>query len=622
MKNFTTKLFGASLFLLALASSCKNDFSKLVPPSPADQGATGNISYKAPKVLYIIADGARGVSVRDANIPNLNSLIPNAIYSWTSLADTIQTDASNWADMITGVKKEKHNVLTEDFAGNALATYPPIFARIQSARPTFRTAVFATSAAFKNNLTTGAAVSESFTSDDDLATRMNNFLQADTAQMVVGEFGAIEAAGKLGGFDNTANASYKAAIEKFDTQVGTILSTIKNRKTYAKENWLIIVTSNRGGLFTGGPNDQTIFSNTNSNTFTIMSASTYNQTFLAKPFLGNFYSGKSIELKGDPERGTAQVSTALSPFFNFGDTSGFTISVKVKKHKNPVNVSRGDYYYQWPGFMGKRGKNLSDQTPTTEWGGNSEPGWDFCLFQNGWRFFLSGVGGFSNGKEIAGLNFTGDSWHDLTAVVERKPDGSKWVRVYTDGVMGIGNGSGASGAITTGAPYTSPYLLSKTGTDVNLDNSSVLRLGYTPGQMDGGTSNSTFGKIDVELKELKIFKTAIPDAIVTQYACDQKIDVSHPYYAYLIGYWPMDDGVGSTTIADKGPLSANFTLNQAKSGGYTWQTFTNNLICSPTASNLSLLVPKNSDIPTQILSWLNIPRQTSWALDGKVWITK
>ncbi|HWZ34647.1 MAG TPA: DUF4983 domain-containing protein, partial [Mucilaginibacter sp.] len=516
----------------------------------------------------------------------------------------------------TGVKKEKHNVLTEDFAGNALATYPPIFSRIQAVRPTFRTAVFTTSTAFKNNLTTGAAVSENFTSDDDLATRMNNFLQADTAQIVVGEFGAIEAAGKAVGFDDSFPA-YKAAIEKFDTQVGTLLSTIKNRKTYAKENWLVIVTSNRGGLYPGAPNDQTIFSNTNSNTFTIMAAATYNQTFLAKPFLGNSYSGTSIRLIGDPQRGTAQVSSQLSPFFNFGDTSGFTISVKVKKHKNPSNVSRGDYYYQWPGFMGKRGKNLGDQTPTTGWGGSTEPGWDFCLFQNGWRFFLSGVGGFSNGREIGGLNFSGDTWHDLTAVVERKPDGSKWVRVYTDGVMGIGNGGGGAIPLVGGNPLTTPILLAQNGTDVKLDNNSVLRLGYTPGEMD-----SSYGKIDVELKELKIFKVAIPDAIVTQYACDQKIDVSHPYFAYLVGYWPMDDGAGSTTIADKGPLAANFNLAQAQTNGYSWNTFTNNLICSPTASNLSLLVPKNSDIPTQILSWLNIPRQTSWALDGKVWITK
>jgi hypothetical protein len=81
----------------------------------------------------------------------------------------------------------------------------------------------------------------------------------------------------------------------------------------------------------------------------------------------------------------------------------------------------------------------------------------------------------------------------------------------------------------------------------------------------------------------------------------------------------MNEGSG-TTIADKGPIGADFTLSQAKAGGYSWEPFSQ-LICSPVATNLALTVPKNSDIPVQILSWLNISRQSSWGLDGKVWIT-
>jgi hypothetical protein len=521
--------------------------------------------------------------------------------------------------MITGVQKEKHNVLTEDFAGNALATYPPIFQRIKSVKPTFRTAVFSASAAFKNNLTTGAAVSEGFSSDDALKTRMVDFLKTDTAQIVVGEFAGIEAAGNAVGFDDTFPA-YKTAIETFDTQVGAILTAVKNRPTYDRENWMIIVTSNRGGVYDGAENDGTIFSNTNSNTFTIIATDTYNQTFLAKPFLGNQYTGTAPRFKGYPEKGIGQVNAEKSTYFNFGDTSGFTISVKVKKHKNPINVSRGDYYYNWPGFVGKRGNSATNSTPQTGWGNSNGPGWDFCLFQNGWRFLLSGVGSFKGGKEMAGLNFTGDTWHDLTAVVERKPDGSTVTRVYTDGVMAFGNNNG-SGAITTGPYSTTPFVLAGpgAGTDVNLDSNSPLRIGYTPGEQDGENGVSSLGKIDVDIKELKIFKAAIPDAIVKEYACDQTIDVSHPYYAYLVGYWPMGEGSGAT-IADKGPLGADFTLSQAKDGGYSWEPFSD-LICSPVATNLALTVPKNADIPVQILSWLNISRQSSWGLDGKVWIT-
>ncbi|MBC7400375.1 MAG: DUF4983 domain-containing protein, partial [Mucilaginibacter sp.] len=204
-------------------------------------------------------------------------------------------------------------------------------------------------------------------------------------------------------------------------------------------------------------------------------------------------------------------------------------------------------------------------------------------------------------------NFTGDTWHDLTVVVETRLDGRKQARIYTDGVAGITNRNGGSDA----NPATNPYIMPG---QPNFDNNSILRIGYTPGEMDGN-----LGDIDVELKELKIFKVAIPDGIVKQYACDQTINRSHPYYDYLVGYWPMGEGSG-TVINDKGPYAANFTLSQAQANGYQWNNFTD-LICSPVASDLSLKVPKNSDFPTQILSWFNISRQSSWALDGKVWIT-
>jgi hypothetical protein len=616
MKNFKAKLFGMSLLVLAF-SACNHDFEKGVPNSPA---LPPGQNYKTPKVLYIIADGARGTQVRDADIPTLKSLIPNAIYSWNSLGDVTQTDATNWADMITGVKKEKHNVLTEDFVGNNLATYKTIFERIKSVNANMRIAAFSSSLAFKTNLTAGTSVSENLANDETLKTRLVDFVKTDAADLIVGEFSGIEKAGIANGFDNEVPGStYKAAIHTFDTQLGAVLTSLKSRATYAEENWLIIVASNRGGAFTLAQkdDDKTIFSNTNANTFTIISNASYNPTFIAKPFVGNSYTGNAVEFVGNPKRGKAEVSSALSPFFNFGDTSGFTISVKIKKHKNLYNVSRGDYYYQWPSFLGKKGKTQTDATPATDWGNASgnPRGWDFCLFQNRWRFYFSGDKDAANGpskegKEIAGAEFSGDTWHDLTAVVERRVDGVKQVRIYTDGVPGITNQG-----FSIANPSTAPYVLPGSP---NFDNNSVLRMGWVPGQMDGGDGSNTFGAIDVELKELKIFKAALPDAVVRQYACDQTIDRSHPYFNYLIGYWPIDEGSG-ITLNDKGPLLANMKLSTTQPDGYKWTSFTD-LICSPAATNLSLLVPKNSDIPSQILSWFNIARQSAWALDGKVWI--
>jgi len=599
MKKFKSQWLGLSALALTLVASCSSDFDKVTPVSP-ELGA--GAKYKIPKVLYIIADGARGNSVREADVPSLKSLLPNSIYTWNSLADaTQQTNASNWADMITGVKKEKHGVVSEDFAGNKLAEFPSIFERMKSINQNLRIATFASSSAFKTRLTGGADVSELMGNDLAVKNRMVEFLATDTASIVLGQFDAIDAAGKASEYDNRS-VTYKSAIQTFDAQVGEILTAVKARPTYAKENWLVIITSNKGGQFAlpAALDDKTIFSNTTANTFTIIYNADYLQTFIAKPFVGNNWSGNSPRYLGDPEKAVAFVSAENSKLFNFGDTNSFTISVKVKKRKNPNNVSRGDYYYQWPSILGK--KNNSG------WGNGEGPGWEFSLLQDGWRFFVSGGKDFVNGWELQGANFSGDSWHDLTAVVELKPDGRKYCRIYTDGVMGMRNdvgGSGGSGSNPTAAKEA------KFDGMPNFDNNAPLRLGWTGGEIDG-----SYGKIDVNLAEFKIFKAALPDNVVKQYACDPTIDVSHPYYSSLIGYWPSSEGAGSK-ITDQGPLRADFTLQ----GGYKWEQFTD-LLCTPALSNVSLLVPKNADIPAQILSWFNIARQASWGLDGKVWISK
>jgi len=596
MKNFRIQSYigAAALSLITLISACNKGFDKVIPEAPAN---SDDVQFKAPKVLLIIADGARGTSVRDADIPNMKALLGNAIYTWNSLSDTTQNDATNWADMLTGVKKEKHNVLTPDFAGNNLNDYPVIFQRIKDLNPDIRIASFAASADFKTNLTGGADVSEVFAGNDEqVKNRMVEFLGTDTAGIVVGEFAGIEAAGKASGFDNSY-PQYKTAIADFDKRVGDLITAVKTRPSYAKENWMIIVTSNRGGKFTLPPSedDKTLFSNTNANTFTIFHAASYKPTFVGKPFLGNYYEGKAIRFLGDPEKVSGLVSPSLSQKFNFGTTGNFTVSIKIKKG-SPKDVGGGTYWYEWPSIVGKR-NNVG-------WGGSSpNPGWDICLFYNRWRLMEQGGADNQNGEEIGGLDFSGNTWHDLTFVVERKADGRRYVRLYTDGVKGITPaGSGDNNNISK-----EDRLLAGTP---NFDNDAPMRVGFVPGEQNGGR-----GYINVQLAELRIWAKALDESVVQQYACEPTIDESHPDWDSLLGYWPMLEGEGGV-MKDLGPWQADFTLQ----GTYKWEEFSD-LICSPSNSNLNTLVPKNSDIPTQILSWFNIARQESWSLDGRVWIS-
>lgn len=579
--------------------SCNGEFDKVIPESP---GLDTNITFRVPKVLFIVVDGARGTSVRDAATPVLQSLLRNSIYSWNGLSDTTKNNATNWTSLLTGVEKEKHGVLTDNFGNSRLDDYPLVFERIKAANPDARIASFASSDVFKEKLTMGTDVSESFLNNDDaLKTRMVDFIKSDNASLILGQFSGVETAGNATGFDNSYSA-YKGAINTFDTQVGELIEAVKGRSNYKNENWLVVITSTRGGKYTLplSENDKTIFSNTYSNTFTIIYNPTFKQTFIARPFLGSSFSGKSVRFMGDPEKTVGLVSPELSEQFNFGADSNFTVSVKVRKNKNLKNTSRGDFYYIWPSFLGKRNNVL--------WGdvAGATPGWDICLYQNRWRFLASGGTDNVRGAEIVGLEISGDSWHDLTVVVEKKADGARYVRIYTDGVLGVTNNvGGVAGTMT--APIAKEVKLAGIP---NFDNTAPMRVGYAPGETD-----AQFGKIDVNLAELKIWKTALPEQVIKQYACDITMSNTHPYYDHLVGYWPLGDGSG-TNLADKGPFAANFTLQ----GTYKWETF-NDLICSPPTTNLNSLVPKNVDMSAQVLNWLNITRKEQWKLDGRVWVS-
>src|SRR5690606_19689838 len=95
---------------------CNEEFSRVIPDVQSEDSV--DVVFGSPRVLYIIADGARGQSVRDADLPAISYLLPRAIYSWESLADeeTSPENGTNWADMLTGVQKNKHGVVGNDFS--------------------------------------------------------------------------------------------------------------------------------------------------------------------------------------------------------------------------------------------------------------------------------------------------------------------------------------------------------------------------------------------------------------------------------------------------------------------------------------------------------------------------
>ena len=560
-KKYKQIIFSIICALAVATISCNKDFVRTLPDKNYTDTAKATSGER--KVLYLIVDGARGSSVNSANVPNIKALLPSSIYSWVALSDPDSTrDVSNWANMLTGVKKEKHKILSDDFAGNNLATYPVFFERIKEEKPNAKIVSFSSSAIFKNKLTQGAAVSELYNTDEQIKTAVVNDLNTDTAQLIVGHFNDIKEAGAKYGFDNSSS-QYKASIEKFDGYVGEIVDALKKRKNYANEDWLVVIASSGGGKFNipANENDNTVFSNTAANTFTIYYNPKYKQRVIGKPFTGNRYLGRTVRLRDTGIR--AEIDTA--DIFNIDDTTKFTIELKVKKNEDK---------FFWPSILGKR----------PEWSaGHPGVGWVIYLEDAYWYFEYRGTKD-GDYHQCRGGDLQKGRWQNLSVKCEIRA-GKRYIRTYTDGVFNNELEITASGS---------------------LSNHSPLKLGYLNG--------NGHGTPDVYVTDIRFFKVDVPDAAIGNYACETSIDEGHPYYAFLAAYWPATDGQGDK-IRDVGPQARDFQLK----GNYQWEDF-NDLICPPPAGALAIFVPQTADIPAQIINWFRIPNRQAWGLDGRVWL--
>lgn len=554
-------LFGLFLATVACSTiwSCNKGFDRVI--SVKDGADTATVRYGNRKVLYLIVDGARGQSVLEANTPNINSLLPHSIYSWVALSDPDSlADVSNYANMLIGAKKNKHNVVKDDLSNNNLQNYPIIFKRIKQESPTIRIVSHTSSQIFKS-LTDGADVSDLLADDDAVKASVITTLSSDTASVIVGHFTGVEKVGNQVGFDNSFPA-YKAAIEKFDTSVGNILAALRKRPTFATEDWLVVIASSGGGAYTTPtPSDQTVFSNTSANTFIVYYNPSYKQRIITKPFTGNRYLGKIVRMNKQEVR--AEIDTADA--FNLDDTTTFTIELKVKK-----NGQRQSY----PAILGKR----------NEWSsGHPSVGWVFYLQDDYWFFEWRGAKD-ADYHQAQGAVINEGRWETLTAKKERR--GTQYfIRVYTNG------------------DFNSEVEITNSG---SLANNNKLKMGYINGQ--------GHGEPDVYVSDVRFFKTSVPDAVIAKYSCETNINQSHPYYNFLVGYWPCTDGAGDRMV-DLGPRARDFKLI----GPYVWENF-NDLICPPSADALARFVPQTADIPTQITNWLKIANKQIWNLDGRVWL--
>ncbi len=556
------------LLLVLVFSSCNKDFpNTLRTEYPND---TANVNLKERKVLYIVLDGVRGNIIKTLNPPNLAQMVKKSIYAYDGLSDfetNAMTNAGARTNATTGVTSDKHKVLSENFAGSQIGSYPSLFTRLKQAKPNLRSASIAASKIFNDNLAIDASARANFENDDaKVKDAVIEELKRPDAALIIGQFHSAEVAGAADGYaDNTP--SYVNAITQLDTYIGNIMSALQLRPTYAKEDWMVVVASNKGGNVTVNPSAMGLgaFSDPIRNNFILF----YNPRFVSqitpKPDINALpYAGFAPRFTGTSSLFT-QAKLNNTTLGNFGSNGQFTF---VCKFKNDGAASN------YPAVISKRASFSI-----------GVPGW--CLFlENNIIQLNIGQVGFGN-QQVSFGTVRDAIWHSLAFKVWN--NGSiRQLTVFLDGVKGLTIDITARG---------------------NFDSTAPLTLGGNFISGEGGT-------INVLIKDIALFNTAITDVDLAANMKKAVIAADYPNYASLVGNWPANEG-GGTTIADVSGKAPSFTT----SANINWTSFSDSSPhVSPLISSATFGVVINSvDIPYQIYQWLGVIIPSSWQLNGKTW---
>ena len=246
----------AGKFLLGLLTVCSS-----VSLAAADAPIPGSAAA-APvrKVLFIGIDGTRTDALEKARTPNIDKLAAKGFFNThTAILSSRPTkndtvSGPGWSSIFTGVWSDKHGVNDNTFKGSHYDQYPHLFTRLREVQPNAVTGSFCTWAPIHDNIVQSATVSKSFSRegesyaamDNEVATAACQFLTDQNPALTCVYFGEVDEAGHAKGFHPSV-PSYREAIEHVDQLVGQVMEAVKSRRTFAQEDWLVILTTDHGG---------------------------------------------------------------------------------------------------------------------------------------------------------------------------------------------------------------------------------------------------------------------------------------------------------------------------------------------------------------------------------------
>ncbi|MGW1407567.1 alkaline phosphatase family protein [Streptomyces sp. NPDC002403] len=208
---------------------------------------------KQAKTLVIGIDGATFDAFSRADIPHIEQLMAKGLTARSNLyADPMAPTVSGagWSSIATGVWPDKHNVKDNNFTAPNYGRYPDYATRLETADPATSTLVVGTWSPIPQTVF-GARTDLRIAGGNDEGTtaKAADYLAHGNPDSTFVHLDEVDGAGHSTG---SASDAYLKALNTADAQVGRLLDAVTSRPTYAKEDWLVVVTADHGHTPTGG----------------------------------------------------------------------------------------------------------------------------------------------------------------------------------------------------------------------------------------------------------------------------------------------------------------------------------------------------------------------------------
>lgn len=212
------------------------------------------------KVLFIGIDGLRYDALDQATMPTLDSLQNAGLYTYDSWHLGITMSGPSWSTMLTGVWENKHLVTNNSYTNANYNAYPYFPTRAKECRPDLKCVQIITWNPMDDasNGTGGYVYNSGWDYSLDVGTHGQGLVtSAALTQLLDPEldvlflhYDEVDVAGHANGFSPLV-PTYMNAVEGVDAEIKQVLNGLKNRNNYANEDWLILLTTDHGGIGLG-----------------------------------------------------------------------------------------------------------------------------------------------------------------------------------------------------------------------------------------------------------------------------------------------------------------------------------------------------------------------------------